>query len=272
MDAGTVIRLLLLVFAIAACAAQQIAFDLASEEIIEQRVRSFTTKNATREPALKKLFEDAGCAGDSLVEQPVKGSRHPNLICTRQGDRESTIVVGAHFDLIEAGSGVVDNWSGASLLASLYQGLAKSPRVHTFVFVGFTDEEKGLVGSKAFVKQLGDDASRVKAMINMDTLGLSETKVWVSHSDPELVKWIGVAAGTMKLPVGAVNVDKIGSSDSESFRERRIPAMTIHSLTQDTLSILHSPRDKFEALHLDEYYRSYQLILGFLAILDQKLD
>jgi hypothetical protein len=260
-------------FLIALClSAEKIEFTPVSQDIIEARVGAFTTKNATREPALKKLFEDAGCTGEALAEQPVKGSRAPNLVCTFPGAGHSAIIVGAHFDLVEAGNGVVDNWSGAALLASLYQGLIKTSRIHTFIFVGFTGEESGLVGSKAYVKQLGDDVSHVKAMVNMDTLGLAETKVWVSHADPDLVKWIGVAAGTLKLPVGAVNVDKVGSTDSESFRERRIPAITVHSLTQDTLRILHSPRDKFEALHMDEYYRSYRLILGYLAILDEKLD
>jgi Iap family predicted aminopeptidase len=36
----------------------------------------------------------------------------------------------------------------------------------------------------------------------------------------------------MKLPVSAVNVDQIGSSDSVQFSERKIPSITIHSLTQ----------------------------------------
>ena len=265
------IRIALLIIAAGAGAAQQIAFEPASQDVIEQRVRAFTTKNATRETALHKLFEDAGCAGEALTEQPFKGSSEPNLICTHRGERDSTIVVGAHFDLVERGQGVVDNWSGAALLPSLYQGLVSTPRAHTFVFVAFAGEEKGLLGSRAYTKRI-EDRSRIRAMVNLDTLGLSDTKVWASHADPELVNWIGVAAGNMKLPIGAVNVDKVGSSDSESFRDLRIPAITIHSLTQDTLRILHSPQDKMEALHLEEYYRSYRLILGYLAILDQKLE
>jgi Iap family predicted aminopeptidase len=261
-----VFRTLLIALAVSAWA-QNISFDPMSEDVIERRVRAFTPRNATREAALKSLFEEVGCATE---EQPVKGTKEPNLICTQPGQTAPVIVVGAHFDLVEAGQGVVDNWSGASLLPSLYQGLSKSARKHTFVFVGFTAEEKGLVGSRAYVKRM--DRESVKAMVNLDTLGLSDTKVWVSHADKELVNLIGIAAGNMKLPVSAMNVDRVGDSDSESFREIGIPAVTIHSLTQDTLRVLHSPRDQFEALHMDAYYRSYRLILGFLALLDQKID
>lgn len=252
-------------------AAQQIQFDPVSQDIVDQRVHAFTKKNATRAAALHRLFEDAGCAGDALADQPVKGMHEPNVVCTQRGETDAVIVVGAHFDLVEAGQGVVDNWSGASLLPSLFQGLSKIPRKHGFVFVGFTGEEKGLVGSKAYVKQMGDSLAHVQAMVNMDTLGLSDTKIWASHADPSLVDWAAATASTLKLPVGVVNVDQVGSSDSESFRERRIPAITIHSLTQDTLRILHSPKDRIEALHIDEYYRTYRFVLGYLAVLDEKL-
>ena len=109
--------------------------------------------------------------------------------------------MGAHFDLVEAGNGVVDNWTGAALLSSLYQGLAGTPRLHTYVFVAFSGEETGLKGSTAFVKQLGDRRQSVKAMVNLDSLGLSETKVWTSHSDQHLVGLLGGVAKALDLPV-----------------------------------------------------------------------
>ena len=80
---------------------------------------------------MKSLFEEAGCKGDSISEQKVNGEKR-NLICTLKGETDSMIVVGAHFDLIEKGDGVVDNWSGAALLPSFYQGLAEFNRKHTF--------------------------------------------------------------------------------------------------------------------------------------------
>jgi hypothetical protein len=76
----------------------------------------------------------------------------------------------------------------------------------------------------------------------------------------------------MKLPVATVNVDKVGSSDSETFRERKIPAITIHSLTQATLRILHSPQDTVKQIDFDAYYRTYRLMVGYLLVLDQNLQ
>jgi Zn-dependent M28 family amino/carboxypeptidase len=157
-------------------------------------------------------------------------------------------------------------------LPSLYQGLGGAPRRHAFRFVAFSGEEKGLVGSKAYVRQLLTAHESVSAMVNMDTLGLAETEVWVSHADPRLVQLLELAANTFKLPVSGVNVDNLGSTDSEPFREKKIPAITIHSVTSETWSILHSPKDRIEAVHRDEYYRTYRLVLAYLAVLDRKLD
>jgi putative aminopeptidase FrvX len=258
--------ILAIVFAACACE-QAVKIDFLPQSLIEKRLRSFTAKNATREPAMKALFEEAGCT-DGLTEQKVKGTAAPNLICTLKGASESTILVGAHFDLVEKGQGVVDNWSGASLLPSFYQELAKSNPKHTFVFVAFTGEETGLRGSRFFVKQLGGEKSRLKAMVNLDTLGLGQTQVWMSHADRNLAIWLAGVARQMNIPLGAMDVERIGTTDSEPFREKKIPAITVHSLTQSTLHVLHSPDDTIEAIHLDEYYQTYRLVTAYLSAID----
>jgi len=249
-----------------------IQFSAVPETVVEQRLGAYALKNSQREPALRRIFEETNCTGDKLTEQPVSGLKAPNLICTLPGQAESEIVVGAHFDLIEAGHGVVDNWTGASLLPSLYQGIAVLPRRHTFKFVGFSGEEKGLIGSKAYVREVRRTHQSVIAMVNMDTLGLSDTEVWVSHADPKLVALMKAAATAMNLPIWGMNVEKIGSTDSESFRTKKIPAITIHSLTAETVPILHSYRDRIEAVRLDKYYETYRLVLAYLALLDVSLD
>jgi hypothetical protein len=55
------------------------------------------------------------------------------------------------------------------------------------------------------------------AMVNRDTLGLAPTEIWSSHSDNKLIAALGLVASLMKLPVSAVHVDQIGSSDSVQF-------------------------------------------------------
>ena len=108
-------------------------------------------------------------------------------------------------------------------------------------------------------------------MVNIDTLGLGPTEVWASRSDPSLLRLLVVLAHALNLPLTGVNVDGFGQSDEESFIKHKIPAIIIHSLTQATIPVLHSPKDKYEAIHQQDYYDSYRLLSAFLALLDEKL-
>ena len=261
----------LVLFIIAIPAWPQVSFVALPRRVVEARLKIAKTKNNERQLELRTLFQDVGC-GEKLSEEQVKGSKLGNLVCVLPGLSDETIIVGAHFDQVDAGKGIVDNWSGASLLPSLYESLKAEPRKHTFVFIGFTDEEKGLVGSRYYAGHLSKEAvSKIEAMVNMDTLGLSATKVWVSHADKNLVTAIAQVARGMSLPIQGVNVEKVGSSDSESFAARKIPSITIHSLTQETFPILHSQKDDFNAIKIDDYYDSYRLIAAYLSYLDKTL-
>jgi len=247
----------------------QLHFAPVNSQIVEQRLKSYKGNDSQREANLKNLFQSAGCSEGKLIEQPVKGLKQANVICILAGTADAVIVVGAHFDHVDRGDGVVDNWSGASMLPSLYQALNTEPRKHTFIFVAFAGEEIGLVGSRFYVSSLtSDQVKKIDAMVNMDTLALGPTEVWVSRSDPKLVRTLNGAAQALKLPLTGVNVDRVGESDEESFIDRKVPTITIHSLTQETLRVLHSSRDNYSAVHFDDYYNSYRLLCGYLALLD----
>src|SRR3954447_9761405 len=160
------------VSALSISAAAQIRYRKLPQETITSRLSSSPAKDAEREAKLKALFAEAGCK--DISEPAVKGQKLPNLVCILPGSSPKRLVVGAHFDHVDVGDGIVDNWSGASLLPSLMQSVSAEPRTHTIVFVAFTGEEQGLLGSKFFVKSLSaEEKSAISAMINLDTLGLS---------------------------------------------------------------------------------------------------
>jgi putative aminopeptidase FrvX len=255
-----------------ATAAENLRYNLVSREVVEARLRKYIGSNKQREATLKQMFAEAGCDDQHVSEQPVKGSKLPNVICILPGSSDKVIIVGAHFDRVSEGDGVVDNWSGASLLPSLYEGVKIEPRKHTYVFIGFTDEEQGEVGSHFYAQQMTkEQVAATGAMVNMDTLGLASTEVWASHSDKVLYGALIYIAKQLNVPVTGVNAEQIGSTDSEQFRERKIPSITIHSLTQETWNahILHTSKDKLSAMRLDDYYETYRLLAAYVAFLDQ---
>jgi putative aminopeptidase FrvX len=249
-----------------------VRFIQLQQELIEGRLRRYARDNADRETSLKRIFAEAGCS-ERLSEQPVKRQKLPNVICTLPGSSDSVIVIGAHFDHVDRGDGVVDDWSGAGLLPSLFQSLNGEPRTHTFVFIGFAAEEQGLAGSDFYVKQLApEQIAKIRVMIDLDSLGLGPTKIWLKHSDEKLSSALNAIADSMKLPLGVVNADQIGDEDSTSFRKHHVPTVMLHSVTQQTVPILHSESDNLSAIRVDNYYDSYRLITEYLAFLDTKLD
>ena len=247
-------------------------YTLLTRDVIESRLRAAPRRNEDREAALDSMFVQAGCQGGNLSEEPVK-HQFPNLICHMPGGVDSTIIVGAHFDKVARGGGVVDDWSGASLLPSLFQSLHDQPRKHTFIFIGFTAEEQGLVGSKYYASHMtADEVARTRAMVNIDTLALGPTNIWLTHSDRKLASGFYRVAQSMKLPVAVVNADQVGNDDSASFIWRKIPTLMIHSITNQTLHILHSKDDNLSVVRFGDYYDSYRLIAAYLAWLDGQLD
>jgi hypothetical protein len=209
--------------------AQGLRYSRVSRQVVESRLGKYAGDNSQRELTLKQIFADAGCDSQHLSEQPVKRLKEPNVVCVLPGTSDKVIIVGAHFDRVRLGDGVVDNWSGASLLPSLYEAVRADHRTHTYVFIGFAGEEAGEIGSRFYVQNMtNEDVAAADAMVNMDTLGLGSTKVWGSHSDQLLTGALGYIAKQVNAPVSIVDVDQVGSTDSEQFAVRKIPRITVH--------------------------------------------
>lgn len=252
-----------------------ITYILLPRPVIEARLGQYAGDDKQREATLKKMFTESGCGAEDLSEQPVKGSTLPNLICVLPGDSEKTIIIGAHFDHVPAGNGVVDNWSGAALLPSLYQSVKSAERTHTYIFIAFTDEERGQVGSRYYARRMTkQQVANTDAMVNIEALGLAPAEVWASHSDNRLIGNLLYVAHLLEMTVAGVDVQSSGSTDSEQFGDRHIPRITIHSLTQQAWEdrILHTAKDNLVAVQLDDYYKSYSLLAPYVAFLDQSKD
>lgn len=247
----------------------RIVIDLVHQDVVQKRLEAVPLKTAERRPNLEELFREAGCVSENLVEQPVKSVKEPNVVCTLPGETDAEIVVGGHYDRVDAGRGAIDDWSGVALLPSLYESLKTRPRHHRFVFVGFSAEERGLVGSTAYVKAMNKERRKsVTAMINLECLGLGPPSVWQSRADKKLLDAYMRLATAMGIPLRGVNVERVGDDDSHPFLEAHIPVLTIHSLTSQNFALLHTARDDLKEIHPTDYYTAYRLAANLLAYLD----
>jgi len=230
---------------------------------IESRLQMATRDNDARHAILVQLFRGSGC---DVTEQAFARAKPPNVICTMPGTSARRILVTAHFDRTGPGLGVGDNWASASLLPSFYDALrATNPR-HTIVFIGFSEEEEGLVGARHYLRSTNLDD--IDAMINIDGAGMAATRVWGTKSNRKLVRRLRELAKEMNLEVVDSSLDGSGIMDSFPFHERGVPVLSIHGLAPGNYGIPHSRHDDFHAVdvrHLDDTYR---LVLRMIQELD----
>ena len=249
--------------------AQTLQVGVVSAAEMEKALRSAPRKNQVRQQAIAGMFRDSGCEPES---RPVKRSKFSNVVCTQPGPDANVIVVGGHFDHANVGDGVIDNWSGATMVVHLMRSLRSQPRRHTFVFVAFAREEDGLLGSRDYVGRLTTpEVARIQAMVNMDSLGLGPPVVWRSRANGPLFDASQVVAGAVHMQLNAVNVDQVGETDSAPFKEKKIAVIDFHSIHNDTFHILHPRDDNFSAVQMDGYQDSFKLIANFLVYIDLKL-
>jgi hypothetical protein len=162
-------------------------------------------------------------------------------------DRELSgqmLVIGAHYDHLGHGwpdvhkgdegkihNGADDNASGVAVLVQLARLFAEGdPPPRTLLFVAFSGEEAGRLGSQLFLRRLGEHPEeRVFAMINLDTVGrLGKGKLYVLGTEtarewPFIAMGCGYTTGVQAEPV----TEALDSSDQVSFIEKGIPAVQL---------------------------------------------
>jgi len=257
--------------------AQPLRFAMVPEGVVLERLRRIERGgNGPRHDMLRTIFEEAGCKAPELEDEKANGSKLPNLVCTLAGQSgEDIILVTAHFDKVRAGAGAIDNWTGASLLPSLYESMSlEKARKHTFLFVGFSDEEAGLVGSRAWVAaHKNTNLGNIRAMVNIDSVASTAAPlyIWASRADPELARVALSIGKALRIPVEGMNADKVGLSDSAPFRDKKVPVIDFHSLNNQTILLLHTIDDQLSAVNIDGYKSTYRFLAGYLKYLDENL-
>jgi Peptidase family M28 len=244
---------------------------LSTPDEIKSEFDSVPCKNDERLNAVKALFERMGADPAEITIDKFKNAE--NVVVRKAGASPETanekIVIGAHYDKTDMGCGAVDNWTGIVALAHIYRALREVPLNKTILFVAFGEEEKGLFGSVAMVDPIKKtQAMEYCAMINMDSIGLDVPQVIERISSKKLVDLLASLAKEVNIPFERRYFTG-GSSDSDSFIKKNIPAITIHGLSSNWKYILHTGNDKAEKVKVENVYQCYRLALALLVRIDK---
>lgn len=265
--AGEIFAVIVLVLCSATGIAAQSA-TVSTEEEITTDVKSVVCKNTERLNSVKALFKKMGAADEEMKVEKIDDVE--NLIVIKKGKTDEKVVIGAHYDKTSDGCGVIDNWTGIVVMANIYRTLKTVDTQKTFVFVAFGKEELGLLGSREMARAIPKEKrGEYCAMVNFDSFGHAYPQVMTNISDEKLTVLAKETAEEIKLPFSKAVIEN-ASSDSESFRQQKIPGISIHGLNDKWQNFLHSSNDKIENVNMKAVYISYRYGLNYLAKIDAK--
>lgn len=186
----------------------------------------------------------------------VKDKKGKNVIGFLDNKKAKTLVIGAHYDHLGYGTtgsrspndhsihnGADDNASGIACLLNLAQQCKNQSNLKfNVLFIAFSGEELGLLGSKAFTENPVIPIENMLAMINMDMVGRLNKEKTISISGVGTAKEWKELLDKSKPSDFTFNYSEggIGPSDHTSFYLKSIPAL--HFFTGQHMDY-HKPSD-----------------------------
>ncbi len=232
--------------------------------------------------------------------------------------KNEAIVIGAHYDHLGRGGegslapseggihyGADDNASGTAGLLELARLFVTQKPRRTMIFIAFSGEEEGLIGSNYYVNHPARPLANTVAMINMDMIGRMKDKKLVIGGVGTASEWRSIiesanlmqgvvitatstsgrqaSHGNMPLVIGAngrtivssdsakqfslsLNEDGFGPSDHSSFYGKQIPVLFFWTGTHEDY---HKPSDTADKINYEDEARILGLVTQIIREVDQ---
>lgn len=193
---------------------------------------------------------------------------------------DNTVIIGAHYDHLGYGAegslfrgekkeihnGADDNASGVAVLLNLAQKLKAKNTNNNYLFITFSGEEMGLLGSNYYTKNPTIDNKKANYMINMDMVGRlkadSTLAVYGVGTSPIFKQTLQAHNNRFKL---VQKESGVGPSDHTSFYNSDIPVLHFFTGQHEDY---HKPSDDTERLH----FNGMQIISNYIFEIITDLD
>ncbi len=216
---------------------------------------------------------------DATSEQRRMGK---NVLGYLDNGAATTVVITAHYDHLGYGvtgsrylgsepaihNGADDNASGVALMMYLAEKLKEDgPKSNNYLFIAFSAEEFGLIGSKFFVEHPTLRLEDVNYVINLDMVGrLKEDGTLIVNGAGTSPAWKDALA---KIRVGNIHLKTfdsgVGPSDHTSFYLKNLPVLHFFSGQHEDY---HKPGDDSALINFAGMYDIGDFILQLIAALD----
>ncbi|NNG09995.1 MAG: M28 family peptidase [Arenibacter sp.] len=203
-----------------------------------------------------------------------------NVIGYIDNKADKTVIIGAHYDHLGMGgdgslhrgdpaihNGADDNASGVGVLLKLASTLQLSEKKgNNYLFIAFSGEELGLLGSNYFAKNPTVSIEQVNYMLNMDMVGrLRESKTLSVSGTGTAPIWPQVLNANNTGFELVLKESGVGPSDHTSFYLQDLPVLHFFTGQHEDY---HKPSDDSEKLN----YEGMELISDYIMAVVEELD
>jgi aminopeptidase YwaD len=259
-----------------------IVFD-PSEGMKAEKIPALYITKTGRKKYLKDISQSLDVDMDVMMEEKKRWGH--NVIGYIDNGAPYTAIIGAHYDHLGYGEdgnslyrgpekmihpGADDNASGTAGLLELGRLIKKTKGLRTnYLFIAFSGEESGLLGSKYFTEHPVLPLAKISYMLNMDMIGRlnDSTHVLTIGGYGTSPEWSGLISSTINKKVFILHADSSGTgpSDHTSFYLKNIPVLFFFTGIHPDY---HKPTDQADKIN----YTGELQVIRLIYAITQKTD
>ena len=199
------------------------------------------------------------------VRQNEYDGKSHNVVAELPGQRDEYIVLSAHYDSTTLSHGAYDNMSGCAGLLGIMEALKDKKLNYGLRFVFCGSEERGLLGSKAYVKEHEAELEKFALNINLDMIGTYMGKfIACVTAEEKLSHYISYMAAEVGFPVASRT--GVYSSDSTPFADKGVPAVSFARIAGGNVAPIHCRYDLMDVMSMEQLERD----IDFLSLFTER--
>ena len=237
-------------------------------DIDQRELRSYVSKgnklpgvNINVKDAVRLVEKGAKTAKIILKQEEYSGQSH-NVIVDLPGEIDEWIVLTAHYDSTSLSTGAYDNMSGSVGIMGILEYFTGHAHRRGIRMILCGSEERGLLGSKAYVAAHPEELEKIVLNINLDMIGSIMGKFIAAVTGEErLCHYIEYFGDEMGFGIGVRQ--EVYSSDSTPFADAGIPAVSFARLAPNNTGTIHNSYDTYKLLNDGQVAKDIDFLCAF---------
>ena len=244
--------------------------NFADEDIDQRELREQLSKengkipgfNINAKQAVELIKNNVQTVKMVIEQDEFKGLSH-NVVATLPGEVDESIVCTAHYDSTSLSLGAYDNMSGSIALIGIAEYFKNKPHKYGITLVFCGSEERGLLGSKAYVEAHKDELDKMLLNVNVDMVGcIMGNFLACCTTEEKLVHYIEYFSRIEGFDMKARQ--DVYSSDSTSFADKGVPGLSFCRWAPTNTASFHNSYDTVAVMSAEQMDKDMAFINAFV--------